>query len=133
MLQIKTQQISFRRVSSGHLKRDLHGTALCHCRPDLRFYRCGIYNGGDDLNVQKKSPQTLRLRANPIQEELEETGRIVLRRNKCVCFIVVITDIRNIYFFSAQQKTRAVFTARARVSFDPEVDFLVWSNTTRLF
>ncbi|KRB87426.1 hypothetical protein [Noviherbaspirillum sp. Root189] len=46
----------------------------------------------------KKSPQTLRLRANPIQEELEETGAMVSSHRHAVCFLSVIADIspRNI-------------------------------------
>jgi len=47
-------------------------------------------------SAQKKARRPFGCGRNPIQGELEETGRIILRRSKDVCFIVVMTGIHRV-------------------------------------
>jgi len=55
---------------------------------------------------------------NPIQEELEETEKIIPRRNKCVLFILVMTYIQetNNTGRFLQEKARKAVAKRAFVS-----------------
>jgi hypothetical protein len=68
-------------------------TRLIKIRHEMRRSERIEEHSGVRERRQKKSPQTFRLRANPIQEELEETGVIILLRNKFICFILVMTPI----------------------------------------